>query len=110
MVSRIVRSIPTLALVIVGGAWAQAFPTKPVTMIVPFSAGGPTDTVARTMGAAMQSALKQTVLVENVAGAGGTIGASAASRERSPTATRSSCTTSACRPCPPSTGSSRSTR
>lgn len=55
-------------------ASAQAYPTKPITMIVPFSAGGPTDTVARTLAASMQEDLKQTVIVENVGGAGGTIG------------------------------------
>jgi tripartite-type tricarboxylate transporter receptor subunit TctC len=60
-------------------AFAQ-FPTKPITMIVPFSAGGPTDTVARTIGVAMQAALKQTVIVENVGGAGGTIGVSRVAR------------------------------
>ena len=43
-------------------------------MIVPFAAGGPTDTVARSIAIAMQATLKQTVLVENVGGAGGTIG------------------------------------
>jgi tripartite-type tricarboxylate transporter receptor subunit TctC len=44
-------------------------------MVVPFAAGGPTDPVARTIGAAMQNHLKQTVIVENVGGAGGTLGA-----------------------------------
>jgi len=63
-----------LALLSVGSAAAQ-YPTKPVTMVVPFAAGGPTDTVARTIGAAMQNHLKQTVIVENVGGAGGTLGA-----------------------------------
>jgi tripartite-type tricarboxylate transporter receptor subunit TctC len=56
-------------------AYGQAFPTKPVTMVVPFTAGGPTDTVARSLGAAMGKPLGQTVIVENVGGAGGTIGA-----------------------------------
>ena len=55
-------------------ASAQAYPAKPVTMIVPFAAGGPTDTVARTIGAVMSKTLGQTVIVENVGGAGGTIG------------------------------------
>ena len=53
---------------------AQTYPTKPVTMIVPFAAGGPTDTVARTVAAVMSKSLGQTVVVENVGGAGGTIG------------------------------------
>ncbi len=61
-------------------ASAQTYPTKPVTLIVPFSAGGPTDTVARTLGASMQEDLKQTVIVENVGGAGGTIGVARTAR------------------------------
>ena len=57
-----------------GAASAQAYPTKPITMIVPFAAGGPTDTVARTVAALMSKSLGQTVVVENVGGAGGNIG------------------------------------
>ncbi len=65
-----------LALPLVSAAAsAQTFPTKPVTMIVPFTAGGPTDTVARSLGQAMSKHLGQSVVVENVSGAGGTIGA-----------------------------------
>ena len=56
--------------------FAQAFPTKPVTIVVPFTAGGPTDTVARSLGARRWTKhLGQTVIVENVGGAGGTVGA-----------------------------------
>lgn len=51
-----------------------AYPERAVTMVVPFAAGGPTDTLARTLGVALGNALKQTVVVENVGGAGGTIG------------------------------------
>lgn len=55
-------------------AWAQpAFPTKPVTIVVPFTAGGPTDLVARSVAQGMTKVLGQTVVVENTAGAGGTI-------------------------------------
>ena len=54
---------------------AQDFPTKPLTMIVPFSAGGPTDSVARLLAVPMGKYLGQTVLVENSVGAGGTIAA-----------------------------------
>jgi tripartite-type tricarboxylate transporter receptor subunit TctC len=54
---------------------AQNFPTKVVTMVVPFTAGGPTDTVARLIAAPMSKVLKQQVIVENVGGAGGTIAA-----------------------------------
>ena len=52
-------------------ASAQQFPTKPVTMIVPYAAGGPTDTVARVMGVAMTKPLGQTVIVENRPSNGG---------------------------------------
>ena len=54
---------------------AQTYPTRPVTIVVPFTAGGPTDTVARSLGQAMTKPLGQTVVVENVGGAGGTVGA-----------------------------------
>jgi tripartite-type tricarboxylate transporter receptor subunit TctC len=80
MLARTLRTLPLLALVTATGAWAQQFPTKPVTMIVPFAAGGPTDTVARSVAQAMQTTLKQTVLVENVGGAGGTIGVARVAR------------------------------
>lgn len=57
-------------------AFAQAdYPTQPVTMVVPFSAGGPTDTVARLVAQVMSADLGQQVLVQNVGGAGGTLGA-----------------------------------
>ena len=58
---------------IASGASAQSFPSRPVTVTVPFAAGGPTDTIARIMAERMQRALGQTVVVENVTGAGGTI-------------------------------------
>lgn len=58
-----------------GTAQAQDYPTRPVTMVVPFAAGGPTDTVARLVAQSMSKTLGQQVIVENVGGAGGTIGA-----------------------------------
>jgi tripartite-type tricarboxylate transporter receptor subunit TctC len=54
---------------------AQAFPDRPVTIVVPFAAGGPTDTVTRLVAEAMSKDLGQQILVENVGGAGGTLGA-----------------------------------
>jgi tripartite-type tricarboxylate transporter receptor subunit TctC len=57
-------------------ASAQKFPSKVITMVVPFTAGGPTDTVARLIAAPMSKTLGQQVIIENVGGAGGTIAAS----------------------------------
>lgn len=59
---------------------AQAYPSRPITLVVPFAAGGPTDVVARTLGAAMGRTLNQTVLIENKTGAGGTIAATYTAR------------------------------
>ncbi|KKB08352.1 tripartite tricarboxylate transporter substrate-binding protein [Devosia chinhatensis] len=56
-------------------AVAQDYPTQPVTIVVPFAAGGPTDTVTRLVAAAMSDELGQQVVVQNVGGAGGTLGA-----------------------------------
>lgn len=60
----------------------EAFPSRPVTIVVPFAAGGPTDTVARNLALAMAKTLKQQVIVENVGGAGGTIGANKVAKAR----------------------------
>jgi tripartite-type tricarboxylate transporter receptor subunit TctC len=60
------------------GAAAQGYPSRSITLIVPFAAGGPTDTVARTVATSMQKRLHQPVIIENVGGAGGTIGSSRA--------------------------------
>lgn len=80
------RSLVAMGVVLVtaGGiaspVWAQGYPNKPVTLVVPFSAGGPTDVVARMLGAAMTKSLGQTVVIENKVGAGGTVGATAVAR------------------------------
>jgi tripartite-type tricarboxylate transporter receptor subunit TctC len=66
--------ILSLAAALVAGT-AAAYPDKPVTIVVPFAAGGPTDKVARDLGVALGAALKQTVIIDNVGGAGGTLGA-----------------------------------
>ncbi len=63
-----------LALPAIGHAQGT-YPTRPITMIIPFAAGGPTDTVGRLIAQAMGTELGQPVVVENVGGAGGTLGA-----------------------------------
>jgi tripartite-type tricarboxylate transporter receptor subunit TctC len=55
-------------------ARALDYPTRPITVIVPFSAGGPVDTMARLLAGPMQAMLGQPLIVENATGAGGTIG------------------------------------
>ena len=62
------------------GALAQNFPTKPITIIVPFSAGGTTDILARIVGQGLHTELGQPFVVDNRAGAGGNIGASLAAK------------------------------
>ena len=61
-----------------GAAGAQNWPTQPVTMVVPFAAGGPTDVVGRVIAARLGEILGQQVVVENVTGAGGMTGAGGA--------------------------------
>lgn len=64
-----------MALGLATPALAQAYPTKPITMIVSYAAGGPSDVIARLLGEQMSKTLGQPILIENVAGAGGTAGA-----------------------------------
>src|SRR6187402_821826 len=69
-----------LGLAVVTGALAQAWPSKPVTLLVPFPPGGSTDLIARTLGAKLQEKLGGTFIIDNKAGAGGTVGAAQAKR------------------------------
>jgi tripartite-type tricarboxylate transporter receptor subunit TctC len=83
-ISRTTRAA-MLASIVAGlapaGAYAEdAFPTRPIRMVIPFSAGGPTDIVGRVMGTKMGELLGQTFVVENRTGAGGNIGADAVSK------------------------------
>ncbi|MFZ5691065.1 MAG: Bug family tripartite tricarboxylate transporter substrate binding protein [Pseudomonadota bacterium] len=62
------------ALLLPSMAFAQTYPTRPITVVVPFPAGGPSDVVARIVTEAMSKQLGQTMVIENVGGAGGTLG------------------------------------
>jgi tripartite-type tricarboxylate transporter receptor subunit TctC len=67
-----------IALAVAAGGALAAYPERPITMIVPFAAGGPTDVTARIVGEHMSRTLGQQIVIENVAGAGGTTGISRA--------------------------------
>ena len=67
-------------LALSGEVQAQTFPARPISIIVPFAAGGPTDIVARVIAAQFTSSLGQQAVVENVVGAAGTIGMVRAAR------------------------------
>lgn len=81
MLKALLAGIAVIALAIAGvSAGAEPYPSRTISMVVPFSAGGPTDTIARIMAERMTRALGQTVLVENVTGAGGSIAVGKVSR------------------------------
>jgi tripartite-type tricarboxylate transporter receptor subunit TctC len=61
-------------LALTASAGAQNYPTSPVTVVIPFAAGGPTDVLGRVVGARMSEILGQQVVIENVTGAGGQTG------------------------------------
>ena len=67
-------AVIAIAATLVGGAQAQTYPSRPVTIVVPVPAGGPTDALARVLAERMKGALGQSVIVENPTGAAGTIG------------------------------------
>jgi tripartite-type tricarboxylate transporter receptor subunit TctC len=69
------RIIPVLALALsAASAGAQDYPVRPITMVIPFAAGGPTDVLGRVMAERMSQSMGQQVIVENVGGAGGMTG------------------------------------
>jgi tripartite-type tricarboxylate transporter receptor subunit TctC len=73
--TKLLRFLVCLSIFGLSAASAQEYPNKVITMVVPFAAGGPTDTVARLIAQPMSKTLKQQVIIENVLGAGGTIAA-----------------------------------
>jgi tripartite-type tricarboxylate transporter receptor subunit TctC len=77
---RIVLAALLATLAFAGVAAAQNFPSRPITIIVPFSAGGPSDAMARILAERMKATLGETLLVENVTGAGGSVGVGRAVR------------------------------
>jgi tripartite-type tricarboxylate transporter receptor subunit TctC len=73
MFYNLLRTLPVLALLAATHAAAQEYPTRNVNLVIPFAAGGPTDTLGRNLAVVLGTALKQQVVVENIVGAGGTI-------------------------------------
>jgi tripartite-type tricarboxylate transporter receptor subunit TctC len=72
--------VVALAAVGAGSAAAQTYPSRPITIIAPFPPGGPSDAVARILAGPVEAALGQPIVIENVAGAGGTIGVTRVAR------------------------------
>jgi len=75
-----ISAIVFAAILAHGNAAAQTYPSRPITIVVPFAAGGPTDTIARVMAEGLRGPLGQPVIIENVTGAAGTIGVGRAVR------------------------------
>jgi len=81
MLTLFLRSFIVIGILLAAGpAFTQAYPTRPVTVIVPYAPGGSVDAVARIVAAKMSERLGQNVLIENVAGAGGVVGTQKASQ------------------------------
>jgi tripartite-type tricarboxylate transporter receptor subunit TctC len=76
----VLRFAFTAAALVAGAASAQTYPSRPMTMVIPFAAGGPTDVVGRLIAQSMSKTLGQQVIVENTVGAGGTIAATRVAR------------------------------
>ncbi len=74
MLRSVLATVASLACLACGAAHAQAYPSKPVHIVVPFPPGGGTDVVARAVAPKMSEVLGQPVIVDNLAGAGGNIG------------------------------------
>jgi tripartite-type tricarboxylate transporter receptor subunit TctC len=74
MALKLIGPVVAGLVALTGSAFAQNYPTRPITMVIPFAAGGPTDVLGRVMAAKMSEPLGQQVVVENVTGAGGQTG------------------------------------
>ena len=82
MIARVIAAAATAALLGLHTESAQAYPDRPISMIVPFAPGGPTDIIARIVADSLSHALKQPVVVENKPGAAGNIGMGLAARAK----------------------------
>jgi len=76
----LVRVLTCISLLGIGAALAQPYPTRPVTLIVPYGAGGPLDTLTRIVSERMRIPLGRSLVIENVSGASGTVGVGRAVR------------------------------
>ncbi len=76
---KLLVALAFVAVAVVGAA-AQTYPSRPITIVVPYPAGGPTDTLARILAEHMKGTLGQTIIVENVSGAGGSVGVARVAR------------------------------
>jgi tripartite-type tricarboxylate transporter receptor subunit TctC len=80
MMHRVIAAALAAIVAFAGVAMAQTYPARPVTMIVPYAAGGPTDTIARVIGDRMAASLGQPVIIEDLPGAAGTVAAARVAR------------------------------
>jgi tripartite-type tricarboxylate transporter receptor subunit TctC len=79
MIKSLLTAVST-SIMVSSGAMAQTYPSKPITLIVPYAAGGPSDLIGRLVSKVMSDTLGQQIIIENVAGAGGTAGANRVSK------------------------------
>ena len=82
MLPKFLSFLSLLTLAAASTVCAQDYPSKSITLVVPFAAGGPTDTLARNLGVSLTQSLKQQIVVDNSAGAGGTIGINKVAKAR----------------------------
>jgi tripartite-type tricarboxylate transporter receptor subunit TctC len=75
MIIRLSAAVAAIAVIVPATAQAQGYPSRPISLVVPYAPGGPSDSIARLVGRSMSETLGQQIVVENTAGAGGTTGA-----------------------------------